>query len=96
MTTPPRIAAVTFALILATAFHSVSAAAPEALAAVKTQADVDALVASTADAAMKQALRDNAAAIVAAAETRPHVESIIHTIESARENSRRSTPHRTN
>jgi Leucine Rich repeat len=68
-----------FLLIPSAAFS----AEPAALSAVKTQADLDALIASTGDSALKQAMRDNAAAILAAAELRPHVEAVIHTIETS-------------
>jgi hypothetical protein len=57
------------------------AAEPPALVNVKTQADLDAVIASAGDALLKQALRDNAAAVLAAAAQRPHVEAIIRTVE---------------
>ena len=59
------------------------AADPSGFATLKTQADLDALIASTKNAALKQALRDNAAAVLAAAEQRAHVEAVIRTIESS-------------
>ena len=58
-------------------------AAPDLLSGVKTPADLEALTASTSDAALKQALRDNVAAILAAAAEHPHVEAVIRTIESS-------------
>jgi hypothetical protein len=60
-----------------------SSAEPGGFSTLKTQADLDALIASTSDAVLKQAMRDNAAAILAAAEEHPHVEAIIRTIESS-------------
>ena len=73
-------------LILASSFLIPSAlfsAEPAGFSTLKTQADLDALVASTGDAALKQAIRDNAAAILAAAEQHPHVEAVIRMIESS-------------
>jgi hypothetical protein len=58
-------------------------AEPAGFSTLKTQADVDALVASTKDASLKKAIHDNAAAIVAAADKHPHVEAVIKTIESS-------------
>ena len=76
----------TFTLLISSfAFLASSspAAAPAALANVKTQADLEAVVASTSDGALKQALRDNAAAILSAAAQHPHVEAVIRTVESS-------------
>jgi hypothetical protein len=69
------------ALLLAslTALH---AAAPD-LSKITSRADLDTVIAATKDAELKQALQDNAAAILAAAEQHPHVEAVIRTIESA-------------
>lgn len=53
------------------------------LSKVASRADLDAVIAATADGALKQALQDHAAAILAAAEQHPHVEAVIRTIESA-------------
>jgi 6-phosphogluconolactonase (cycloisomerase 2 family) len=53
------------------------------LSNVASRADLDAVIAGTTDAELKQALQDHAAAILAAAEQHPHVESVIRTIESA-------------
>lgn len=85
MSTPSRITALALTLILALYFLPALAAAADAdpYATVKTQADLDALIASTADATLKQALRDHAAAILAASDLRPHIEAVIRTIESA-------------
>ena len=62
-----------------TALH---AAAPD-LSKVNSRAELDAVIAATTDAALKQALSDHAGEILAAAERHPHVEAIIRTIESA-------------
>ena len=68
-----------FLLTSLTALH---AAAPE-LSKITSRADLDAVTAAATDAALKQALQDNAAAILVAAEQHPHVEAVIRTIESA-------------
>jgi hypothetical protein len=69
------------ALLLAplTALH---AATPD-LSKITSCADLDAVIAATPDSGLKQALADNAPAILAAAEQHPHVEAVIRTIESA-------------
>jgi hypothetical protein len=69
------------ALLLAslTALH---AAAPD-LSKIISRADLDGVIAATSDAKLKQALGENAAAILAAAAQHPHVEAAIRTIESA-------------
>ncbi len=75
-----------FSLLLAAALlaplAAVRAAAPE-LSTITSRADLDAVVAATPDAALKKALTEHAAAILAAAEQHPHVEAVIRTIESA-------------
>lgn len=53
----------------------------DALSGVKTQADLDKVIAETADAKLKQAIKDNAAAILAAADEKTHVEAILKAIE---------------
>jgi len=58
-------------------------AAASDLSKIASRADLDAVIAATTDAALKQALQDHAAAILAAAEQHPHVEAVIRTIESA-------------
>ena len=78
---PAIIGAVLFSLILS--LQSVFAADADLLSAVKTQADLDALIASTPDAALKQALGTHAAAILSASAQKPHVEAVIRTLESA-------------
>jgi len=59
---------------------SLSAPAPD-LSGVVTRADLDAVIASTADPALKDALSENAAAILAAAGLQPHVKAVIRAIE---------------
>jgi hypothetical protein len=75
-----------FTLLLAAALlappAAVHAAAPD-LSRITSRADLDAVIAATLDAALKQALTDHAAAILAAAARHPHVEAVIRTIEKA-------------
>jgi hypothetical protein len=61
---------------------AVHAAAPD-LSRITSRADLDAVIAATPDAALKQALADHAAAILAAAEQHRHVEPVIRTIEKS-------------
>lgn len=58
------------------------AAAPE-LSRIASRADLDAVIAATNDAPLKQSLTDHAAAILAAAERHPHVVAVMRTMESA-------------
>ena len=58
------------------------AAAPD-LSKIASRTDLDAVIATASDAALKKALTDNAAAILAAAGRHPHVEAVIRTLESA-------------
>jgi hypothetical protein len=58
------------------------AAAPD-LSKVVSRADLDAVITATTDDALKKALTEHAATILAAAERHPHVEAVIRTIESA-------------
>lgn len=58
------------------------AAAPD-FSKVTSRAELDAVIAATTDAALKQALSDHAGEILAAAEQHVHVEAVIRTIESA-------------
>jgi len=53
------------------------------LSKVTSRANLDAVIASTTDATLKQALSDHADAILAAAQQHSHVEAVIRTIESA-------------
>jgi hypothetical protein len=66
-------------LVSLTALH----AAPPDLSKIASRADLDAVIATTADAALKQAFTAHAAEILLAAEQHPHVEAVIRTIESA-------------
>lgn len=69
------------ALLLAS-LTALSAAVPE-LSKVTSRADLDAVIAATTGAALKQALTENADAIIAAAGRHPHVAAVIATIEKA-------------
>jgi hypothetical protein len=69
------------ALLLISQAH-LHAAAPD-LSKVSSRADLEAVIAATADGALKQALTDHDAGIIAAAERHPHVAAVIATIESA-------------
>jgi hypothetical protein len=73
------------ALILASSAAPLAAlhAATPDLSKITSRADLDAVIAATSDAGLKQALTDHVAAILAAAEQHRHVEAVIHTIESA-------------
>jgi hypothetical protein len=68
--------------LLLTSLTALQAAAPD-LSKITSRADLDAVIAATSDSGLKQALADNAAAILVAAEQHPHVEAVIRTIESA-------------
>ncbi|MBA3936073.1 MAG: G protein-coupled receptor LGR4 [Planctomycetes bacterium] len=67
---------------LVCALTTVTACAAD-LPQITSRADLDAVIAATTDAALKQALADNAAAILAAAEQHPHVEAVIRAIASS-------------
>jgi hypothetical protein len=69
--------------LLLAAAPLVGLGAPPDLSKITSRADLDAVIAATFDSGLKQALADNAAAILAAAEQHPHVEAVIRTIESA-------------
>ena len=62
---------------------SVLEAAPPDLARITSRADLDAVIAATAEPALKAALADHAEAILAAAARHPHVEAVIRTIEKS-------------
>jgi hypothetical protein len=79
----PRVFTVLFGVIVCFRPQPTLAAGPELLSNVKSQADLDGLIASTDDAAFKRAMRDHAAAILAAAARRPHVLAVVRTVESA-------------
>jgi hypothetical protein len=70
------------AALLLAPLATLHAAAPD-LSKITSRAELDAVIAATADAPLKQSLTDNAAAILAAAEQHRHVDAVIHTIESA-------------
>jgi len=70
------------AALLLASLAKLHAAAPD-LSKITSRADLDAVIAATSDATLKQALTDNAAAILAAADRHPHVEAVIRTIKSA-------------
>ncbi|MBE2282537.1 MAG: G protein-coupled receptor LGR4 [Prosthecobacter sp.] len=61
---------------------ALSAAAPD-VSKVSSRAELDAVIAATTDAALKQALSDHAGEILAAAEQHPHVEAVMRTIQGA-------------
>ncbi|MDA1236759.1 MAG: hypothetical protein O3A53_18400 [Acidobacteria bacterium] len=69
------------ALLLAP-LAALHAATPD-LSKVTSRGDLDAVIAATTDAALKQALTENADAIIAAAGQQPHVQAVIATIEKA-------------
>src|SRR5687768_11840075 len=71
-----------FTAFLLTSLTALHAAAPD-LSKISSRAALDAVIAVTTDSALKQALGDHAAAILAAAEQHPHVEVVIGTIELA-------------
>ena len=62
---------------------ALAAAETPALTGVKTQADLDAAITATGDAAIKAALQAHAAAILAAAEKKPHVDFVIAALDQA-------------
>jgi hypothetical protein len=68
--------------LLLTSLTALQAAPPD-LSKITSRADLDTVIAAATDGPLKQALQDNAAAILAAAEQHPHVEAVIRTIESA-------------
>src|SRR5665213_1798881 len=83
MITNSRIAALIFTVMVCLTPLGAMAANADLFANVKTQADLDALIASTTDAGLKQAMHDNSAAIIAAAGQAPHVLAVIKTIEAS-------------
>ena len=75
-----------FASALACCVPHVSALADSpalTLSKIKTAADLDALIASTGDEALKKALREHSKLILAAADQLPHVEAVKRTIQSS-------------
>ena len=75
----------TFSLLTALilAWSAALQAAPPDFSKITSLADLDAVIAATTDAGLKQALTDHAAAIIAAAEQHPHVVAVIAIIEKA-------------
>ena len=67
--------------ILTFIFVASLSAAPIDLSKITSQSSLDSVIASATDADLKKALRDNAAAILAAAAQRPDVEAVIRTVE---------------
>lgn len=59
-------------------------AAPADLAKITSKADLESVIASTTDAASRQVLQGNSAAILAAIEQRPHIEAVTRIVEGAR------------
>lgn len=68
--------------LLLTSLTALQAAEPD-LSKVTSRVDLDAVIAATTDATLKQALTEHADAILAAAHRHPHVEAAIRTMESA-------------
>jgi hypothetical protein len=66
----------------------------ERLSAVRTQADLDALIGSTGDAGLAKALKENAAAILAAARVQEHAAAVVRTVAAGKGKTekRNSTP----
>jgi len=71
------------AVLICAGVSQTSLAADATLSNVKTQADLDALIAATTDAALKDALSKNAAAILSAIAQKPHVDAVVTLLESA-------------
>ena len=74
---------VLFTLSCASAIAADSAPDLPDLSKLNSRAEVDALIASSGDAALKKALSDHADDILAAAKRHPHFKAVIHTIEAA-------------
>jgi hypothetical protein len=72
-------------LVVLTLASVASGEAPfaERLSAVRSQADLDALIAATGDAGLAKALQENASAILAAAAGREHTAAVARTVELA-------------
>ncbi len=69
-------------ILLLASLTAVEAAPPD-LSTIASRSDLEALIAATADPALRQALGDHAEAVLAAAARHPHVEAVIRTIETA-------------
>ena len=70
-------------LLLIFAIPTVGLTAPPDLTGITTRVDLEKVIATTADGALKEALSGHADAILAAAERHPHVQAVIRTIESS-------------
>jgi len=78
----------TFTLLVSLSFAlTASAADPQAgqpdLSKITSRTDIEAIIAATADGALKKALTDHTDAVLAAAKQHPHVEAVIRAIESS-------------
>jgi len=73
-----------FLVSLSANLHAAEPVKADPLAAVKTQADLDALIKATTDAGQLKALKAHAAEILAAAARRPHVEFVTEVVEKAK------------
>lgn len=71
-------------VLLAFAFTPPSSAAPAELARIASKTDLESVIASATDAALKQALQTHSAAILSAIEQHPHVEAVTRIVEGAR------------
>ena len=74
---------VLFTLLCASAIAADSAPDLPDLSKISSRAELDALIASSGDAALKEALSDHADDILAAVRRYPHVKAVIRTIEAA-------------
>ncbi len=70
-------------LLTFTALQPANAAGVDGLSLVKSKADLEAFLASTSDAKLKQAVTNNASRILSAAAQRPHIQAVIQTLESS-------------
>lgn len=73
-----------FSLLSLVALATAAFADAPDLSKVATQADLDAAIAATTDAALKQSLKDHSSAILAAAAEHPHVEAITTIVTGAK------------
>jgi hypothetical protein len=79
----PLTAALFSALLCTTGIAADSASNLPDLAKIESRTELEAFIASSGDTALKQALRDHADAVIAAAKRHPHVAAVIRTIEAA-------------
>ncbi len=73
-----------FSVLSSLVFATASLAAAPDLSKVATQADLDGVIAGTSDAALKQALKEHATAILAAVAEHAHAEAIATTVTTAK------------